>query len=172
MKLFKTELEEILRFTNSYDRLPTLMDAYNLGRGQDYLQSWFLALAENWSSCDNISRFHSDLKIIFRRHRNLWAEMTPIDERGAFDALPEVVTIYRGCGPQNRLGLSWSLSREIAAAFPFLNRYKTPSPRLITARIKRANIVGLMLGGRGEDEAIALVSPADVVSEEALICQP
>jgi hypothetical protein len=172
MKLFKTELEESLRFANSYNRLPTLLDAYKRGWGRRHTCTWFAVLSECWSSCDNISCFQRELEIIFRRNRNLWVEMTPSNERGALDALPEVVTIYRGCGTENKLGLSWSLSREVAAKFPFLHRYKTPNPLLITARIKRAKIVGLMLEDRGEEEVIALVSPADVVSEEALICQP
>jgi hypothetical protein len=172
MKLFKTELEESLRFTNSYNRLPTLLDAYKRGWGRRHPDTWFAVLSECWSSCDNISRFQRELETIFRRHRGLWVEMTPSNERQSLDALPQVVTVFRGCGTENKLGLSWSLSREIAAGFPFLHRYKTPNPLLITARIKRANIVGLMFEDRGEDEVIALVSPANVVSEEALICRP
>lgn len=36
-----------------------------------------------------------------------------------YDWLPDEFTIYRGCGPLNKGGFSWSLDRDVAAWFPF-----------------------------------------------------
>jgi hypothetical protein len=46
-------------------------------------------------------------------------ELMNDEERTAFEALPEQITIYWGCGPKNMFGFSRSLNRQIAAKFPF-----------------------------------------------------
>jgi hypothetical protein len=43
-------------------------------------------------------------------------------EADAYRALPDRLTIYRGCCERNLLGASWSLERETAARFPLLHR--------------------------------------------------
>ena len=76
-------------------------------------------------------------------------------EMRALRALPEIITIYRGCYPNNRSGLSWSTDKEIAAGFTLQNRYQQlGQPRLLLeSRIKRGHAV-LMLE-RNEQEIIA-----------------
>lgn len=63
-------------------------------------------------------------------------------------------------------GLSWSLDREIASKFPFLNRYRVAKPVLITATVSKSKILALKLD-RGEREVITLVPKR--VSVEQLV---
>ena len=69
--------------------------------------------------------------------------------------MPEVITIYRGCYPNNQSGLSWSTDKEIAAGFTLQNRYQQPGqPRLLLeARIRREHAILLL--ERNEQEIIA-----------------
>jgi hypothetical protein len=80
------------------------------------------------------------------------------EERMAFEALPEQITIYRGCGPKNMFGFSWSLDRKIAAKFPFSSRYWTDEPKLLTATISKNRAAALKLARR-EQEIIVFDYP-------------
>lgn len=55
----------------------------------------------------------------------------------------------------NQDGLSWTLNREIAISFPFLNRYRTDQPMLLTATVSRDRIAALKLD-RDEQEVIVI----------------
>jgi hypothetical protein len=66
--------------------------------------------------------------------------------------------IYRGCGPHNVRGFSWSLSRETAMKFPFSARYHTEVPMLLTARIPKSRAAALKLA-RKEQEVIVFDYP-------------
>jgi hypothetical protein len=81
--------------------------------------------------------------------------MMTYEERDQLEALPDVVTIYRGCYQNNKHGLSWSLSKEIAEKFPLLNRYWRPTeqPYLVTAKVNKDDIIALK-NDRGESEVI------------------
>ena len=62
------------------------------------------------------------------------------DKRVAMQALPDVITIYRGCYDHNRQGLSWTLDRDIAMRFAGqLNRYshQGKTPMILSARIRK-----------------------------------
>ena len=80
-------------------------------------------------------------------------ELMDKDELAAFEALPDELVIYRGCGPHNVRGLSWSLKREVAVKFPLYGRYHTYVPMLLTARIPKRRAAALKLG-RKEHEII------------------
>jgi hypothetical protein len=98
------------------------------------------------------------------------------EEQRAFDALPDEITIYRGCGPMNEFGYSWTLDRTVAEAFPFKARYTTKYPTLLTTTIKKTRAAALKLG-RSEQEII-LFDNADVQSfgfyytVEPILCDP
>lgn len=76
-------------------------------------------------------------------------------ERTTLAALPETFPVWRGCYAYNRTGLSWSLSRDVAAGFPFLHRYAQPNrvPLLMEGVATRDRCV-LKLD-RGEQEILA-----------------
>ncbi len=137
-----------LVLANSYTRIQVILGARGLTRRQ-----WFSLLGQAWSICDNIGLYHQDLLVHFASatRADLNAMMSR-KERRKWDALPELMTVFRGCSPQTIDGLSFSLNYNIAVKFPFLNRYKTKHPLIVTAQVeKRTTVLKL---DRGEEEVI------------------
>jgi hypothetical protein len=89
------------------------------------------------------------------------------EEQATLAMLPEQITIYRGCGPKNKSGLSWTLNRETAVKFPFMARYRTEQPILLRATISKHRAAALKLE-RGEDEVIVVDLPSSAWVEESL----
>lgn len=133
------EIQEAVKFCDSYTRLPTLMECYTPGN-----KDWFLALGENWSVCDNVRDFKEELRqILSNAPANDVHQMMTQEERKALEQLPDRITIYRGCYAWNRDGLSWSLSKDIAEQFTTLNRYQHEGhkPELITATVNKRRCI-------------------------------
>lgn len=149
-----------LRYCDSYSRMETLVE---LGFAMDDA-SWHVVLGEEWSCCDNIGQYRQMLRRMLPAEGPVPAMMTPA-ERAAYDALPERLTVYRGCGEVNMRGASWSLSRDVAARFPLLLRYRQARPLLVTATVPRRRVLAVKLD-RNEAEVITFA--ARRVSIEAL----
>ncbi len=153
------QAREHLQFCGSFDRLPTLCSIAPLLEWSDFLT----VLGEEWQGCDNIAAYtnvdgelwdtpFSELVFAPLEYRS-WM-MTP-EERSALEALPEIVTVYRGCYANNKRGFSWSLSRSVAEKSPTLHRYSQPGqPLLIRGEVSRDKILALKIG-RDEFEVIA-----------------
>jgi hypothetical protein len=77
-------------------------------------------------------------------------QMMDEDEQRRWKELPEIVTIYRGCGAHNIHGVSWTLDRAVAGEFPTLNRYKVEDPVLVTAMVSKHGIVAVKLDRQEE----------------------
>jgi integration host factor subunit beta len=145
------KIDKLIHYCNSYDRLPTLIDAYYSDKIS--LDELFMALRDNWTSFDNISRYMVDLEDILESgYRTIYLMMDK-KEQEYFEELPDTVTIYRGCDEQNQSGICWSLDRDIAIEFPFLHRYKAKNPVLVTATVCKDEIVAVKLN-RDEFEVI------------------
>ena len=147
------EIERAIQFCGSYSRLPTLMRLYGtLGPDRS---AWFQVLGECWDVCDNIWQFRSQLTRIFESASpdHIALMMTP-EEREALDAQPDTIMIYRGCYPWNDAGLSWSLSRDIAEAFPFLMRYCHPGHEAFVDEATANKRHCILKLGREEQEVI------------------
>lgn len=138
-------------FVNSFSRLEVVL---NNSAHMDRLD-WFRQLGDAWSSCDNVWRWRKLLaSVLSSATPEELAAMMSDEDRARLAALPERVTVYRGCYPLNRVGLSWSLDEATARRFVTLNRYRQNAiPIIRTARAKRARVV-LKLD-RGEAEIIA-----------------
>lgn len=93
-------------------------------------------------------------------------EMMGPEENSAYDALPDTVTIYRGCGQANIMGMSWSLNKETANSFPHTHRYKVPDPLLVEAIVSKRKILAVKLD-RDEEEVITF--SARLVSQQPSI---
>lgn len=91
------QAKEIIYFCHSYNRLEEILNLY----GRMRLSSWFRVLGENWTFCDNNFQFCAPLYEVLRGYGTIH-EMMRRNERRHFDQLPEVMTIYRGCGVQQR----------------------------------------------------------------------
>ena len=92
------------------------------------------------------------------------------EQAEAYRALPETVTIYRGCSGQRRIdGICWSLDEGVAARFPSLQRYRVEDPVLAIAEIKKQYILAMIGNDRGEAEVITF--RADVLDVMPLIVE-
>lgn len=148
------EAQKQLMRCDSYTRLPALLDMCPLLDAEDFLR----LLGEEWSGFDNIGLHIDEL---MDTPFAAWGDEEPIlemmrpEELEAYNALPEVVTIYRGCYQINTFGFSWSLSKEAAEKFPTYYRYWRPNEQalLITAKVLKKDIVAVKLD-RGESEII------------------
>jgi hypothetical protein len=109
-------------------------------------------VGSEWSCCDNIGQYRLLLRWLLPEEGPIPELMDP-NERAAYDALPDRLTVYRGCGTSNKLGLSWSLDRQIAARFPFLNRYRQADPLLVTGKVHKRHVLAVKLD-RDESEVI------------------
>lgn len=149
------DASEYLRFEDSYSLLGAILDFvppyYVADRALSYADGLKL-LGEHWTSCDNIREYLPVLKKVLGLYGPIRDMMSP-EENTAYDALPQVVTCYRGCDSSFLTGASWTLDWEVANRFPFLNRYKVPSPVVVTARAKKERILALKLD-RDEVEII------------------
>lgn len=132
---------------------------------------WLTLLGEFWTDSDNVGVYKDDLIWILREWldepESVIPELMNADEKEAFARLRDKITIHRGCGPINKLGISWSLNREIATRFPFSQRYHTDQPLLLTATISKDRVAALKLG-RAEQEVIVIDLPEEAWTEESL----
>jgi hypothetical protein len=137
-----------LAWCDSYSRIDVLIEL----RFEMDDDDWHVVLGEEWSSCDNVWTALRSLRRMLPARGPALKMMRP-DELAAYDALPAVVEVYRGCGRHNMRGASWSLNRDVAAKFPFYMRYRAAEPRLISATVPKHAVIALKLD-RNEAEII------------------
>jgi hypothetical protein len=147
------EAEKAIGFADSYSRLGQVFDmVWHMS-----VDDWWTLLGRHWSGCDNIAEYRlliaRELRAASRARLNL---MMTDDERKAHAALPQMLTVYRGCYAENKNGLSWTLNRGIAERIVTLNRYRRPAPPLLlTGRVNKADCV--LKTDREEEEIISAV---------------
>jgi hypothetical protein len=165
--------EWIWMIHGSHQKMGAIMDL--LQTGEMAIRDWFMLLGEVWTACDLVWIYRDDLVEAIYEHLDhplgVIPELMNPDEQEAFQALPEEITVYRGCGPVNMNGLSWTLSREIAVQFPFNRRYETDQPTLLTATVSKYRAAALKLE-RNEQEVILIDLPASSWSAERLASPP
>jgi hypothetical protein len=113
---------------------------------------WLQLLGMFWNECDNIRDYRLELRRILGTNGPL-RQMMSSEENSHYDSLPDKITCYRGCDASALIGASWSLDKKTAKLFPTYTRYRAPNPALITARVKRANVLAVILR-RKEEELI------------------
>lgn len=142
MEEVRKRLIEELRFSNSYSRLPILLNFS--GRIPD--SEWLSHLGECWSGCDNVGKYIEELKMTPFGSDHTLPEMMNEDEKEELRRMPSEFEIYRGCYHFNKWGLSWTLDRSTAEKFPSLNRYRADGQKLLVrARVKKENVIALKL---------------------------
>lgn len=120
--------------------------------------AFWRSIAKVWPSFDAIP--HEDYAQAFRAHRAGWTPdvMCPND-RAAYDGLPGTFTVYRGQSAAHPLGLSWSLTRDVAVTFAQGHRgISVPFPTVFSAQVRKDS-VALFHGERGEDEVVLFRAP-------------
>ena len=142
------EAYQMSMFADSFDRLGTVLSL----RSKMQPNEWLTLLGEMWSGCDDIGSHRLTLRSIIGTNGPV-REMMDEAEHTAYDALPDTITVFRGCGPNNMLGASWSTDRSVAERFPFQSRYRAKNPILVIGRVKKKNILAVKLD-REEQEII------------------
>jgi len=162
-RLSVDDAHDRLRFCDSYSRIGTLIELGFEMAADD----WHAVIGEEWSMCDNIGSYRTLLRKMLPATGPV-LPMMDAAERAAYDALPERITVYRGCGAANMRGASWSLDRDVAARFPLLMRYRAAQPLLITASVRKNKVLAVKLD-RNEAEIITFA--ARMTTMEALASQ-
>lgn len=152
-RLVGTWEELRLRYADSYSRgacLIALFRAKHPGRER--------LLGQEWTRCDYFPP--SMLRVVRALPRPALAAMTK-RERVALAALPELVTVWRGCYENNMAGMSWSLDRAVAAKFTTLYRYyQEGKARLVLRGTIARDRIAFYKAERKESEIVC--DPADV----------
>jgi hypothetical protein len=137
-------------FSDSFYRMHKIIDMFFHKYRLNY-EDWCKLIGDWWSSCDFTSLHKNTLKYLLNAPT---PEMMDEEELNVYNALPDTVTVYRGCGTKNKTGASWSLNKDVARKFPYFARYRADVPMLLTGRVKKADIVAVKLG-RNEQEVIS-----------------
>ena len=160
---FEKVYELLMVSTDGYDRLEHLLHPfYRRHLSNDQL---FTILRDEWEWFHNVSENLEELGEVFPLYGPVRAMMTP-EENAAYDALPDILTVHRGCDAGRLEGLSWSLNKKVANWFAFYPLTQAEEPTLMTARVEKEFVMAIKLG-RGEEEiitsyvAVLTVEPAD-----------
>jgi hypothetical protein len=105
--------------------------------------------------CDAPWSWRSIIADILRRacSKVSLAEVLPPEARGFFDALPDLVSVLRGCEQGRERGLHWTTSRATAEKFASGQRCINPRPTLVTAQIPKRYIFAVF-DNRNEAEIV------------------
>jgi hypothetical protein len=141
------------RFHGSHERLETLL----IVASEMEIGDCLTVLGAAWTGFDYVAFDSQELFYLLEEnhvdYESPIIQMMTSEEQRAFDELPDEITIYRGCGPRNEFGYSWTLDRSIAEVFPFKRRYTTEYPSLLTLTIRKERAAALKLD-RNEQEIV------------------
>jgi hypothetical protein len=157
--------QHCLRFANSVSRLPELLK-FLADATPDVFWRLFMRL---WSDFDKTWAHQDELLDLLRRNAQLESPCLFFDKKQAafYDALPPVVTIYRGCSRAAALGLAWTIDQALAERFARGHRkIPVPDPVIVSAKIHRDAILGVFTE---RNEAEIVVDPdelADITVNE------
>jgi hypothetical protein len=76
------------------------------------------------------------------------------NERDLYMALPDLVSLWRGCEKGRERGLSWTLDRTVAEGFAQGKRCINRNPTLARAQIPKPHIFGVFLGRQEQEVAV------------------
>lgn len=123
------------------------------------------ALVSEWTSFDWIP--HEEFQPMFEwlLHADVsFPTYLPADCRQFFDALPQVVTAYRGQDAADRTGLSWTTDRRAAEFFARGSRHYNANPVVLTATLSK-NDIAFVSTQRDESELVLWIAPTDALEE-------
>jgi hypothetical protein len=122
-------------------------------------EAYFENLGAVWTEIENVWQYHEVVPCMLaptgrdKRKRHL---MMTTEEQAVLRGLPEVITIYRGCGPGNERGWSWTL--DVEQAEWFAERFGADEPDefsgLVVVGECRTEAVIAYFGRRGEQEIL------------------
>jgi hypothetical protein len=94
--------------------------------------------------CDAPWNHRSVIADALRRARTQvdWPDLLEPDERAFYAALPDLVSVWRGCEECRERGISWTLDRAVAEGFAQGKRCRNRFPTLARAQIPKPHIFG------------------------------
>ncbi|MPY73091.1 MAG: hypothetical protein GEU87_02420 [Alphaproteobacteria bacterium] len=140
------------RGVDSHTRLAAMLDELT---GQPPHIFWPV-FCEVWSTCDNNWMFHDNLlrRLRYRHARTPSYAYLPDDKRAFFDALPDIVTVYRGCSANRVKRISWTTDLAVATGFAQGHRWiPVHDPVIAKSTIPKASIF-MMMSDRDEKEIV------------------
>lgn len=137
------------RYFGSHQRSLVFIE---LAEDMEPKQFWTI-LHDQWSSFDAIDHFV--MKQVISGFSDEWsADYLGEDDRDFYDSLPDTVTIYRGQGATEAVGLSWTTDYEVARNFSLGHRgCNRADPVIIKANVAKHNIAGAYVN-REESEIL------------------
>ena len=111
---------------------------------------WLRLLGEFWGTFDRIGPWRLELRNALPREGPV-LEMMNADELEAWHRLPARVKLYRGCGPDNLLGLAWTQSHELASRYPFMDQYFQALPLVSWAVSPKRRVLAVKQNGQHLD---------------------
>jgi hypothetical protein len=111
---------------------------YCLGEKILRYNDWLRLVGENWMRYGLVTPYAQTLKCVLGEKGPLRA-MMDVTENAIYDALPKIVTVYRGCYADIPSGVCWSLKEQQANWFALWTRSRaeTETPVVIRARAIR-----------------------------------
>lgn len=114
-------------------------------------EAFWQVVRRQWPSFDRIN--HTEYRRQFHRFEPYWLPTR------AEVKLKDKLVVYRGQSALSRVGLSWTLRREVAEGFAHGHRgIQVPDPVVLERRIERKHVAMAFLDDRDEAE-VALWAP-------------
>jgi hypothetical protein len=162
-KAAKAAIDDVNSNPNRGALLPYLMQTYAPESGSNSELStidWEFVLRQFWTSCEFFYDWVEKLTVTFPQYGPMRNMMT-FREWTAYQALPEIVTIYRGQPAGMQTGLSWTLSIEVANWFA--TRFDDEGSVIMTAKIPKSYVLAVKLERR---EMEVVTYDVDIVKTE------
>jgi hypothetical protein len=117
-----------------------------------------------WQTSENLNEEYDYIPDLIDHGRSLGSPHVGLEENEieALSALPDLITIYRGCLDWNQDGWSWTTDREKAVWFA-KRAYGDDKRLVLTATARKEDVLGYLLG-RNESEIV--IHPDDVLDVE------
>ena len=123
------DFEALLNRVSSYTRMDLLLQSHTMLEESQ----WVKLFIETWQSCDTKYDTNFMLSMIFKNKDlgELFKKYAPDDMLAEWDALPDELTVYRGCYEFNQDGFCWTLSIEETHIFTNSMRYAQEAESII-----------------------------------------
>lgn len=120
-----------------------------------------------YQDSENVEELAAQWLPLLASNRPERAALMTAEELASFDALPNILTVWRGAADEDELavGYSWSLSRKVANWFAWRTAEKGHRPLLAEGAVRRSDALAY-LETRGEEEI--LVMPDKVTTVRVL----